>query len=84
MPNQSQVRPEDKQRLDIMLPLRMDRMHVKALSDTWKIPCPQEEYGDEVGWPTSNPNLCLRTQCVAALASQSIERPPNYEWRYSQ
>lgn len=45
----------------MMLPLRMDRMHVKALYDTWKISCPQEEYGDEVDWPASNPNLCLRT-----------------------
>lgn len=55
------ILPEDKQKLDMMLPLRMDRMHVKALYGTWKISCPREEYGDEVDWQASNPNLCLQT-----------------------
>lgn len=43
--------------LDMMLPLRMDRMHVKEQSETLNISCPQELHGDEADWTDAYPNL---------------------------
>lgn len=43
--------------LDTMLPLRMDRMHVKEQSETSKISCPQELRVDEEDSTVACPNL---------------------------
>lgn len=41
----------------MMLPLRMDRMHVKELYDTLNISCPREPHGDLEDWTVAYPNL---------------------------
>lgn len=39
-----EVTPEDKLKTDMMLPLRMDKMHEEELYDTLQIFCPQEGF----------------------------------------
>jgi hypothetical protein len=49
--------PEGTQMLDMMLPSKMDRMHVKEQSESLNISCPQKLNGDEEDSTVAYPNL---------------------------
>jgi len=53
--------PGSKQKLDMMLPLRMDGRHVRKQTDTLNISCPQELIGNEEDWTSSNPKAYPQT-----------------------